>query len=35
MIEAKINDSGFPALYVKGLTKPPEEKPKERPEVEW
>ncbi len=35
LIESKINDSGFPAFYVKGPAKPPEEKPKERPEVEW
>lgn len=35
LIEAKMNDSGFPAFYVKGLAKPPEEKAKERPEIDW
>jgi len=35
LIEAKMNDSGFPAFYVKGLAKPKEEKPKDRPEIDW
>ena len=35
MIEAKMNDSGFPAFYVKGLAKSQEEKPKDRLDIDW
>ena len=35
VIEAKMNDSGYPAFYVKGLPKSRDEKPKNAPEIDW
>lgn len=35
LIEVKMNGSGFPAFYVKGLPKTQDDKPKNMPVIDW